>query len=472
MEFSCLWFRHFTVYKLVLKKGSSFLPQALYNVSSFLMAGTFFHSVSGGTICICRWQTYCCCENKQKNMKRLYDCFLLMACCIFSAESFAQRGLPPKYKTRSTLVTKYAQHLDFLPALTRLLRVPDGWKVSIAASGLGRPRMMYLAPNGTLYVTRRDGGDVLMLKDNDGDQKFEELVTVAADFKGVHGIAEKNGWLYLCNNTQLRRYRMQNDGRLDTAYQMLINNLPSGGQHPNRTIAFGPDGKLYISIGSECNDCKESDAQMASIVQVDTTNWSRSIFAAGLRNTIGFDWHPQTKELWGIDNGSDGKGNKWPPEEVNRIVKDGLYGYPLAYGNREVDQSREDPASDTKEEWAKNTEPSVLNLPAHQAPIGFAFFKSTALPAEYMGDGLVCWHGSWNRSKPVGFKVQRIRFKNGTAVGTEDFLTGFLKPGFPLFKRKMRFGRPAGVTISDRGTVYVSDDANGVIYAISRTTNQ
>jgi len=353
----------------------------------------------------------------------------------------------------------------------KLLKAPQGWSVSIAAYGLGRPRMLYQGTQGELYITRRDAGDVLMLKDLDRDGMFEDVRTIAAEFKGVHGITIKSGWMYLCNNNQLRRYRLKADGALDTSYQLLIGDLPDGGQHPNRTIDFGPDGKLYITVGTLCNDCKESDNEVASMLQVDTTTWKRTMFATGLRNTIGFDWHPQTGELWGLDNGGDGKGNKWPPEEVNHIVKGGIYGYPFAYGKQKVDQSREDPATDTKEEWVKNTLPSSLELPAHMAPIGFQFFGNAQnIPADYAGDGLVCWHGSWNRSKPKGFKVQRIHFENGQPVAAHDFLTGFLKPGFLMFKRKARFGRPAGITITPTGTVYISDDANGVLYAVKRTT--
>ena len=401
-------------------------------------------------------------------MKKLIFLFSALAC--LSAETLAQRGIPPKKKTASRHVTKYPMHLDFLPQMVKLLKAPDGWEVSVAAYGLGRPRMMYNGPNGELYVTRRDAGDVLMLKDNDRDGKFEELVTVAGDFKGVHGITTRDGWMYLVAIKELRRYRMLPDGKLDQSYEVLINDLPNAGQHPNRTIEFGPDGMLYCTIGTLCNDCKEADAEVASIVQIDPATWKRTIYATGLRNTIGFDWHPRTKALWGIDNGGDGKGSKWPPEEVNLIRKGGVYGYPFAYGKQEIDQSREDPAGDDKEHYVKNTEPSVLELRAHMAPIGFTFFDQTAnIPADYVGDGLVCWHGSWNSAKPVGFKVQRIRFdRDGRAYAADDFLTGFLKPGLLMFKRKSRFGRPAGVTISPTGVVYVSDDANGVIYAVKR----
>jgi glucose/arabinose dehydrogenase len=399
---------------------------------------------------------------------RIKNCCMVCAICCISLSVYAQRGLPPKHKTSSRLVTKYPQQLDFLPFMVKFLKVPPGWKVQVAAYGLGRPRMMYWMPGGRLYITRRDVGDVLMLTDSNQDNQFEQLVTVAADFAGVHGITAKDGWLYLCNNRELRRYQIKPDGRLDKM-ELLINDLPNGGQHPNRTIDFGPDGMLYLTVGTECNDCKENDREVASVLQIDPSTWKRTMYATGLRNTIGFDWHPQTGELWGIDNGGDGKGNRWPPEEVNRIVKNGVYGYPFAYGKREVDQSREDPAGDTKEEWVKNTEPSILELPAHMAPIGFQFFGNAAnIPTDYSGDGLVCWHGSWNRSRPVGFKVQRIHFQDGVAVSASDFLTGFLKPGFLFFKRKARFGRPAGVTITPGGVVYISDDANGVIYAITR----
>lgn len=388
---------------------------------------------------------------------------LIFIFCFFTrlGSVNAQRGLPPKQGTKSTLVTNYPQHLDFLPEMVNLLKVPQGWEVKAAAVGLGKPRMLYPAQNGSLYVTRRDGGDVLMLTDKDGDDKFDEIKTILYDFKGVHGITMKDNYLYLCNNTQLRRYPLKPDGTLGEM-ELLISDLPNGGQHPNRTMSFGPDGMLYLSVGTLCNDCKENDRETATMLQIDPKTWKRTIFASGLRNTIGFDFHPQTGELWGIDNGGDGKGNTWPPEEVNRIVKGGNYGYPFAYGKQEVDQSREDPAGDIKESVVKTTQPSVLELTAHMAPIAFVFFKDqSGIPAEYKGDGLVAWHGSWNAKKAVGFKVQRIRFSNGTAIGAEDFLTGFLKGN-------NRFGRPAGITISQKGVIYVSDDANGVIYSIKQ----
>jgi len=401
------------------------------------------------------------------NFKKQTICAFLS---VLSLTAFSQRGLPPKEKTSVTTNTKFPMHLDFLPDMVKLLKVPDGWEVKVAASVLGRPRMLHPGPNGSLYVTRRDAADVLLLRDKDGDHKFDDAITVVYDFKSVHGITSKDNYLYLCSNRELRRYPMNADGTVGDP-EVLINDMPSGGQHPNRTIAFGPDGMLYITIGTECNDCKEDDMEVASILQVDPKNWKRKIYASGLRNTIGFDWHPATGELWGIDNGADTKGDNWPPEEVNRIVEEGNYGYPFAYGKREIDKTRDDPPGDDKEHWVQSTEPSVLDLPAHMAPIAFHFFpNNNNTPIGYAGDGLVCMRGSWNKSKPIGFNVTRIRFKNGVPVGHEDFLSGFLKPGFLMFKRKARFGRPAGLAMTPDGVIYVSEDANGVIYAIQRKT--
>ncbi|WP_129715262.1 sorbosone dehydrogenase family protein [Pedobacter sp. SYP-B3415] len=398
-------------------------------------------------------------------MKNKEPFFAALLCSMLLAQQTnAQRGIPPKDVTKVVTVTKYAQVLEFKPEMIKLLKVPPGWQVSLAASGLGKPRMLYTSQQGNVYVTRRDGGDVLLLKDKDGDSKFEDLVTVVSNFKGVHGITMKDNWMYLCNSNELRRYPVKADGTLDAAAgQTLIKDLPDGGQHPNRTMDFGPDGKLYISVGSLCNDCKESDKETAVMLQVEPNTWQRKVFASGLRNTIGFDWHPETRELWGIDNGGDAKGNEWPPEEVNHIIENGDYGFPYAYGKKEVDKSREDPPGNTKEAVVKNTQPSVLELTAHMAPIGFTFFRGAAnIPQEWAGDGLVAWHGSWNAEKPVGFKVQRIQFQNGRAVKAEDFLTGFLQG-------EARFGRPAGITVTKTGVIYISDDASGNIYAVKHT---
>ncbi|MEJ7736344.1 MAG: PQQ-dependent sugar dehydrogenase [Chitinophagaceae bacterium] len=389
-------------------------------------------------------------------------CLILTS--FFLTSLLAQKGLPPSGPTSATVNTLFPQHEDFQESMVGRLKTPSGFKVSVSATGLGKPRMLALGTNGALYVTRRDVGDVLKLTDTNGDGKFDDLKTVIAQFGGVHGITIHEGWLYLCSAKKLARGRLGADGMVG-ALDTLIRDLPEGSQHDNRTIAFGPDGMLYITVGSDCNDCKETNPEHATILRANADGSNRKIFARNLRNTIGFDWHPQTRELWGLDHGTDWRGDDIPPEELNKIIEGGNYGWPLVYGKQEVDQTREDPLGTTKEAYAKTTQPAVLTFPAHSAPIGMKFMTNAAgFPTDYRDDALVCWHGSWNKKNPDGYKVQRLRFENGNPVGVEDFLSGFLsKDG------KSRFGRPAGLAISDKGVVYISDDANGVIYSVTVT---
>ena len=381
---------------------------------------------------------------------------------LMASHSFAQKGMPEKKIVSASVTTHFPQHEDFKEDMLNRLSLAKGFKAEIAAQGLGKPRMMTAGANGSLYVTRRDQGDVLLLLDNDNDGKFDVMKTVAVKFPGVHGIATHDGYLYLCSNRELKRAKIKPDGDLE-ASEILIKDLPDGGQHGNRTIAFGPDNMLYITIGSTCNDCNETNPENATILRAKPDGTSRKIYARGLRNTIGIDWHPQTKELWGADNGTDWRGDDIPPEELNKIIESGDYGWPLVYGQQKVDDTREDPAGTTKEAYAKTTQPSQLNFPAHSAPINLMFLdKAMGFPNDSKDDALVTLHGSWNKNNPDGFKIQRIRFENGKPVAAEDFLSGFLsKDG------KTRFGRPAGLVTSSNGFVYVSDDVNGVIYRVS-----
>ncbi len=391
-------------------------------------------------------------------------CFIfLLPMALFSVTAlYAQQGIPEPRPFTAQITSNYAQHEDFMPSLVRRLRVPPGFEVVVAASGLGKARMIKMSEQGFMYVTRRDVGDVLMLKDTNDDDKFDELSTVVANFRNVHGIDIHEGWLYLCSDTKLARGRLNEDGSVEVL-DTLINDLPDGAQHNNRTIAFGPDGKLYISVGSDCNDCKETDPDYATLLQANEDGSNRKIFARNLRNTIGFDWHPLTGELWGMDHGSDYKGDTIPHEELNRIEDNGDYGWPLVWGKRKIDYTREDPPGTTKEAYALTTVPAIQTYPAHSAPMNLHFINHDIHRPGYRNDALVSWHGSWNRSKPEGFKVQRIRFTGGQPGSVDDFLWGFYNR-----QRNTRFGRPVGIEISDVGSVFISDDANGIIYCVRK----
>jgi glucose/arabinose dehydrogenase len=384
-----------------------------------------------------------------------------LLCTAWLMPAYAQKGLPSKQPFTATVNTVYPQHVDFKEALTSNLVVAPGLKTTVVATGLGKPRIMAVADDGSLYVTRRDVGDVLLLSDKDGDGRFEDLKTVWSQFLGVHGITIHDGYLYLVSRKSLKRGKIKANGMVtDTA--TLISDLPDGGQHDNRMISFGQDGKLYMTVGSDCNDCAETNKEHATMLVMNADGTNRRIFARGLRNTIGFDWQPETKELWGCDNGTDWRGDEIPPEELNKIEDGGDYGWPWVFGKQVVDPTREDPSGTTKEAYAKTTKPSVMTFAAHSAPIDFRFVGNLpGFPAEYKSDALVAWHGSWNRKNPEGYKIQRIHYVNGQPVSVHDFFSGFLsKDG------KTRFGRPAGIITAKTGKIYVSDDENGVIYCI------
>jgi glucose/arabinose dehydrogenase len=243
---------------------------------------------------------------------------------------------------------------------------------------------------------------------------------------------------------------------------MLLGDLPDGGQHALRTVGVGPDGMLYLSIGSDCNDCIESNPEQATMLRVKPDGSSRSIFARGLRNTIGFDWHPLTGVLWGVDIGSDFRGDNLPPEELNQLVESAHYGWPFCYGDRAIDPVRDAPEGNTSERFCAESKGAVLTLPPHSSPIALTFYRGTGFPAEYRDDAFVAMHGSWNRSTPYEAQVLRIHFDNGQPVRTEPFLGGFLGDG-----GKSWFGRLAGLAVTKNGALLVSDDENGVIYSVA-----
>lgn len=342
------------------------------------------------------------------------------------------------------------------------LRLPAGFWFDVWATGLGNPRNLVVAPNGTVYVTRREQGDVVMLKDSNNDARADQVRVVASGLQYINGIAWRANQLYLATDQKVLRAPIRGDGTLGPL-RTLIADLPDAGQHPNRTLEFGPDGKLYISVGSTCNACDDSDPESATLLVANPDGSNRRIYAKGLRNTIGFDWHPGSKQLWGMDHGSDWRGNDQPPEELNPIQDQGNYGWPWCYANKQVDPYiPNQPKGTTKETYCAQTLPSVLTYTAHSAPLDFLFYAKGQFPAQFQGDAFVTMRGSWNREPPSGYKVVRLRFQNGWPVGYEDFMTGFL-----IDNGRAQFGRPVGLAVAPYGSLFVTDDTNGVIYRIS-----
>jgi Raf kinase inhibitor-like YbhB/YbcL family protein len=345
------------------------------------------------------------------------------------------------------------------------LKVPEGFSVQPFAQGLGNTRIIAVAENGFIYVSRREEGDVLLLKDEDGDGQADGAAVQVAARAQAHGLAIKDNRLYLVTVREIFVADIKDDGTLGPL-KMIIGDLPDAGQHPNRVMSFGPDGMLYISIGSTCNACNESNAENATIVRATPDGKSRTIFASGLRNTIGYDWHPGTGELWGLDHGIDFLGDDVQPEELNKLEPGKHYGWPHVYGKIGINPQSTPPGGITKEQWRELSAPMVVGYTAHAAPMQLKFYRGSAFPAEFAGDAFATMRGSWNRNPASGYEIVRIRFNGDTPVKIEPFLTSFLSDG-----GKTHFARPVGLAVAKDGSLLMADDANGVIYRIAYNGN-
>lgn len=345
-------------------------------------------------------------------------------------------------------------------ALMAGLKLAPGFAINVFARDMQHARM--LAVHGPhIYLTRPMQGDVLKLVDNNGDGVVDQQSTVAAGLPQVHGIVIDEPYVYLATPTHVYRASLSADGSLGTP-SAIITDLPPGAQHPYRTLGVGPDRKLYISVGSPCDACPIDNPEYATMLRAELDGSRRSIMASGLRNTIGFGWHPTTGALWGFDHGSDFRGDDIPPEEINQIVDGANYGWPYCYGNRVSDPVIQDPPMTTKAAYCATTTPTVLENQAHQAPIGWTFYTAQQFPAAYRNGAFVAFRGSWNRNPPTGYRVAFVAFENGQPTRIDDFVSGFL-----VEDGAAQFGRLAGIAVTSDGSLLFTDDENGVIYRVS-----
>jgi glucose/arabinose dehydrogenase len=336
------------------------------------------------------------------------------------------------------------------------LTAPPGFAVSIFASGVGGARMFAVGPDGDVYLSLTGDGKVVRLPDRDHDGRADSVETVVSGLDQPHGLAFLGRRLYIAENPRVIRVSIPAAGGPGESLTVVVPDLPSGGGHSTRSLAIDPAGAhLFVSAGSSCNVCAETDPRRAAVSRYDIDGSNFVLYARGLRNAVGLAFRPGTGELWATDNGRDELGDNLPPEEIVDILQEGGdYGWPDCYGDRVLD-----PTLGGDSGRCAGTIPPALTDTAHVAPLGCAFYTGDAFPPDYRGDFFVACHGSWNRSIPVGYKVLRVHVENGRPVRAETFLGGFRLNGIVR-------GRPAGVCAAPDGALLVSDDMAGNVYRV------
>ncbi|MGA8222542.1 MAG: sorbosone dehydrogenase family protein [Candidatus Acidiferrales bacterium] len=336
------------------------------------------------------------------------------------------------------------------------IKLPPGFEIQIYADKVPGARSMAPSPNGTLFVGTRESGVIYALLDHAGANRADEVITIAHGLHQPNGVAFREGALYVAEVTRVIRYdnieaRLKNP----PAPVVVYDGLPRQSDHSWKYLRFGPDGKLYVPIGAPCNICEPPDKRQATITRMNADGTDFEIFARGIRNSVGFDWHPDTHHFWFTDNGRDLLGDDLPSDELNYAPEKGMnFGYPYCHQGDlpDPDFGKGHPCSEFV--------PPAAKLGAHVASLGMRFYTGKMFPAEYKNQIFIAEHGSWNRSVPIGYRVARVRLEGSRVVEQQIFAEGWLQGD-------TAWGRPVDVLVMPDGALLVSDDRAGAIYRIS-----
>lgn len=342
------------------------------------------------------------------------------------------------------------------------LTLTQGFRIGLFATDLGKARDLEISPGGTLLLSIPATSRLVALPDKNGDGVADEVKPVLTGLGQPHGLAFFGGKLFVAEETRVVRYSWD-EKNLSALLDKVLFSLPKGGRHFTRTLAFGQAGRMFVSIGSTCDVCFEKHPWLGAVVVSDSEGKDPRLWAKGLRNSVFIAVNPQSSELWGTEMGRDFLGDFLPPDEINIIREGRDYGWPLCFGNRvhDTDFDKKVYIQIVPQPPCGTTEPPVYEIAAHSAPLGLAFVDSPQFPKDWQGDLLVAYHGSWNRSTPIGYKVVRLDVEGEKIVGEEDFISGFLEGSEAI-------GRPVDLIFDPSGNLFISDDKAGVVYRVIR----
>ena len=337
------------------------------------------------------------------------------------------------------------------------IKLPAGFRIDVYAE-VDNARSLAISPSGTVYVGNRNGDAVYAVRDSDGDNKADKKWTIAKGLNSPNGVAFRDGSLYVAEISKILKFAdIENNLSKPAKADTITNDYPTEGHHGWKYIAFGPDGKLYIPVGAPCNICEPKEEIFASITRMNADGSDREIFAKGVRNTVGFTWHPETKELWFTDNGRDMMGDDIPDCELNHAPEKGMhFGYPYCHAG-----TVKDPEFGGNRNCSEFV-PPVQKLGPHVAPLGLKFYNGDMFPSSYRNQIIVARHGSWNRTKKSGHDLSLVRIEGSESAGQEVFASGWLND-----ETQKVWGRPVDVLVMPDGSLLVSDDQANVIYRIS-----
>ncbi|MDY0041114.1 MAG: sorbosone dehydrogenase family protein [Desulforhabdus sp.] len=336
------------------------------------------------------------------------------------------------------------------------IKMPEGFKIELYTDGLPNARSMALGEQGVLFVGTRTEGKVYAVVDRNNDRKADEVITIAQGLNMPNGVAYRDGALYVSEVSRVLRFvDIEKQLKSPSEPHVVNASFPSDKSHGWKYIAFGPDGMLYVPVGAPCNICESNDPRYASIMRMQPDGSRLEIFARGIRNTVGFDWHPQTKELWLTNNGRDWMGDDLPPDTLHRAPEKGLhFGFPYCHAG-----DIPDPEFGNRRSCKEFALPAI-NLGPHVAALGMKFYTGDMFPEEYRNQIFIAEHGSWNRSVPIGYRITLVRLQGQKAISYEVFAEGWLQ-GLKAW------GRPVDILQMPDGALLVSDDRAGAIYRIS-----